>query len=81
MISESGFHGTSQAHLKKNKTDLQPIPRPVEQAHYFEGWLEDAKSLWCQGFVDRQNYRNGISARCIKVGKNVFKIRQTHRHT
>ena len=29
----------------KNKTGLQPVSRPVEQVHYFGGWLEGAKSL------------------------------------
>ena len=28
-----------------NKTGLQPISRPVEQVHYFEGWGVSAKSL------------------------------------
>ena len=28
--------------------------------------LEDAKSLWCQGFADRQAHRTGGGSRCIK---------------
>ena len=37
----------------RNKTGLKPVSRPVEQAHYFGGWVEGAKSLWCQVFADR----------------------------
>ena len=33
--------------VNDNKTGLQPVSRPVEQVHYFGGWVECAKSLWC----------------------------------
>ena len=52
-------------------TGLQPGLRPVEQVHYFEGWVEGAKSLWCQGFAERQPYRTGGGSRFIKVGTKV----------
>ena len=42
-----------------NKTGLQPVSRPVDQVHYFGGWVEGAKSFWCQGFADRQPNRTG----------------------
>ena len=29
---------------------------PVEQGHYFGGWVDGAKSLWCPDFADRQTY-------------------------
>ena len=31
----------------------------MEQVNFFGGWVEGAKSLWCQGFADRQPYRTG----------------------
>ena len=61
----------------RNKTGLQTVSRPVEQVHYFGGWVEGAKSLWCQGFADRQPYRTGGGSRCMKVGTKVCKIQQT----
>ena len=64
-----------------NKTGLQPVSRPVEQAHYFGGWVEGVKSLWCQGFADRQPYRTGGGSRCIKVGTKVCKTQQTDKQT
>ena len=57
-----------------NKTGLQPVSRPVERVHYFGGWVEGEKFLWCQGFADRQPYRTGESSRCIKVGKQQHKL-------
>ena len=30
-----------------NETDLQPVLKPVEQVHYFEGWGVSAKSTLC----------------------------------
>ena len=65
----------------KNKTGLQTVPRPVEQVHYFGGWVEGAKSLWCQGFADRQTYRTGGGARYIEVGKKLLETGQTGTHT
>ena len=38
-------------YLRNNKTGLQPISRLVEQVYYFGGWVEGAKSFWCQGFM------------------------------
>ena len=32
---------------KYNKTGFQPVSSPVEQVHYFGGWVEGAKPLWC----------------------------------
>ena len=66
---------------KTNKTGLQPVSRPVEQVHYFGGWVEGAKSLWCQGFADRQPYRTGGGSRCVKVGTKVCKTQQTDLRT
>ena len=51
----------------KNKTGLQPVSRPVELFHFFGGWVEHAKTLWCQGFADRQPYRIGGGSRSIKL--------------
>ena len=45
--------GKTLSGLKKNKTGLQPVSRPVEQVHYFGGWVKGTKSLWCQGLADR----------------------------
>ena len=56
------------AYLLYNKTGLQPVPRPVQQVHYFEGWVEGAKPHWCQGFADRQTHRTDGGTRCTKVG-------------
>ena len=42
---------------QKNKAGLQPVSRPVEQVHYFGGWVEGAKSLWCQGLAGKQKWR------------------------
>ena len=39
----------------KNKTGFQPVSRPVEQFHNFGGWVEGAKSLWCQGLSRQIN--------------------------
>ena len=39
----------------------------MEQVHYFGGWVEGSKSLWCQGFTDRQKYRTGGGAGCITI--------------
>ena len=41
--------------MTENKTGLQPVSRPVERVHYFGGWIEGAKSPWCQGLADRQH--------------------------
>ena len=35
--------------IMTNKTGLQPVSRPVEQVHYFGGWVNGSKSLWYQG--------------------------------
>ena len=67
------------ANNNSNKTGLQPVSRPVEQVHYFGGWVEGTKSLWCQGFADRQPYRTGWGSRCKKVGTKVCKTQQTDR--
>ena len=53
----------------------------MEQVHYFGGWVEGAKSPWCQGFAGKQTYRTGGGARCIKVGTKVYKTGQTGTHT
>ena len=60
---------------------MQPVSKQVEQVHYFGGWVEGAKSLWCQGFADRQPYRTGGGFRCIKVGTKVCKTQQTDTQT
>ena len=49
------------------KTGLQPVSNPVEQVHYFGEWVENAKSLWCSNFVNRQTHR------CIKDSTKVCK--------
>ena len=54
-----------------NKKGLQYVSRPVEQVHHFGGQVQGAKSLWCQGFADRQTYRTCGSTICIKVGTKV----------
>ena len=41
--------------LTGNKTALQPVSRPVKRVHYFEGWVECAKSLWCQALPNTCN--------------------------
>ena len=33
---------TSAGWSTNNKPGLQPVSRPVEQAHYFGGWVKDA---------------------------------------
>ena len=38
------------------KAGLQPVSRPVEQVHYFGGWVEGSKSLWCQDLAGRQKW-------------------------
>ena len=53
----------------------------MEQVHYFGGWVQGAKSPWCQGFAGLQTYRTGGGARCIKVGTKVYKTGQTGTHT
>ena len=50
-----------------NKTGLQPVSMTVEQVHYFKGWVDGAKSLWCPDFAEIQIYRSS-GAICIKVG-------------
>ena len=47
-------HYLKKLELLYIKTGLQPVSRPVEQVHYFVGWVECSKSLWCQEFADRQ---------------------------
>ena len=39
---------------KINKTGLQPVSRPVKQVPLFRGFC--AKSLWCQGCADKQDW-------------------------
>ena len=41
----------------RNKTGLQPVSRPVEQVHYYGGWVEGAKSLWCR--FGEKMFQNG----------------------
>ena len=55
-----------QYNQRYNKTGLQPDSRPAEQVYYFGGWLVGAKTVWCQGFVDRLPYRTCGNIRCIK---------------
>ena len=39
---------------------------------FFWGWVERARSLWCQGFADREPFRIGGGSRCIlKIGLTV----------
>ena len=38
-----------------NKTGLQHVSRPVEQIHYFEGWVEGANP-----FVQRPCRQTGV---------------------
>ena len=35
----------SQYKCNDSKTGLQPVSRPVEQVHYFRGWVESAKYI------------------------------------
>ena len=44
----------------------------MAKVHYFGRWVEGPKSLWCQGFADRQAYRTGGGARYIEVGTTVY---------
>ena len=65
----TNFWSYSFGHLNRpqtilNKTGLQPLSRPVEQVHYFGGWVEGAKSLCAKTL---QADRSG-GARCIIVG-------------
>ena len=48
-------------------TGLQPVSSPVEQVNYFGARVEGKKSLWCQGFADRQPYMTGAIVRCIII--------------
>ena len=38
----------------QNKTGLQPGQRPVDQVHYFGGWVAGGESLCWPDFADRQ---------------------------
>ena len=51
-----------------NKTGLESISVLVKRVHYFGGWVQGAKYLWCQGFAYGHIYRTGGSSRCIKFG-------------
>ena len=46
--------------------------------HYYYWWVEGAKSIWCQGFADRQTYRTGGGTRYIEVGTKVSVTGQMH---
>ena len=52
----------------------------MEHVHYFEGWVEGAKSLWCQGFAYRQPHRTGgrrrqtSGHRIGEIKKNILNV-------
>ena len=45
--NSSKLNITSIPITHENQTGLQPVSRPVEQAHYFEGWVKGCKSPFC----------------------------------
>ena len=49
----------------------------MQQVHYFGGWVDGAKSLWCPDFADRQTYKkerkNLKSFEKVLVGKKIKK--------
>ena len=65
------FTEDTHANLKTNVTSqvYNLFQRPVKQVHFFGGWVEGAKSLWRQDFVDRQS--QSLSSQMHKVGTKV----------
>ena len=53
----------------------------MDQVNYFGVWVEVAKSLRCQGFVDRQLYRNGGGDRSGHKSVQNLIDRQTYKQT
>ena len=49
------------------RQSLKPVSRSLEQVYYFIGLGEDVKSLSCQGFTDRQTFRNGFASGATRV--------------
>ena len=48
------------ANVIKYKTGLQPVSRPVEQVHKFEGWVEGTESLWAKAL--QTDNHSGLAA-------------------
>ena len=51
------FFKSTRVYFIVNKTDLQPVSRPLEQVHYFRGVWVGSNSLWCLSFAERQTNR------------------------
>ena len=51
-----------------NRTGLQPVSMTCEQVNYFRGWVEGAKSIWCQDFEYRHTCRTGAT-KCLQWAK------------
>ena len=64
----------SDAYDNMNNTGSQPVSRPMEQVHYFGGWVEQLSPFGAK-------YLHADKDTGLAVGTKLHKTCQTNRHT